>query len=201
MRNIFIFRIMAAAMLILIACSSISCAAWGEFSPERIDKMHEEDKKWSNWFEKYIKSVLYVGMPEDEFVRLFTKDKSWVDSQRPYIIKHKGSEYIVLALNGVKHRVSFTDGKLDQFETLGYEKIPIIGSTSWDYTSSLRGYKAKNAPGFYDGMSEDEFLATFSGSILSHSENRYVVTGKNGRKYRVTFKDGYLIGMETIRQF
>lgn len=199
MRNIFIFSFIEAAMLILLACSSMSCAAWGEFSPERIDKMHEEDKKWSNWFEKYIKSVLYLGMPEYEFVRLFTKDKSWIDSQRPYIIKHRGSNYIVLALNGVKHRVLFTDGKLYKFETLGYEKIPIIGPASWDYTSSLRGYKAENAPGFYDGMPEDEFLKTFYDSILSHSENSYVVTGKNGRKYRVSFTNGFLSGMESIR--
>jgi len=190
MRNSHLFRIMETLMLIILGCSSISCAAWGEFSPERIDKMHEEDKKWSNWFEKYIKSVLYVGMPEDEFVRLFTKDKSWIDSQRPYIIKHKGSEYIVLALNRVKHRVSFTDGKLDKFETLGYEKIPIIGSTSWDYTSLLRGYKISE--GLYKGMSEQEFLQNFSDSILSKFKNGYVILINDGKKYGIEFTNGIL---------
>lgn len=178
------------AVLTISACGLISCASWGEFSPQRIDKLHEADTKRNLWFEKYIESILFVGMPEDEFVKLFTKNDSWNDPQKPYIIKHNTSSYIVLCPDGVKHRITFVDAKLDKFETLGYEKIPIIGSTAWDYTSLLRGFKYSD--GLTVGMSEEEFLRNFSNAVRSKLKDGYVIQSEDGRKFGVEFNGGVL---------
>ena len=179
-------------MIILTSCTSFSNLITEDIQ----DPMYED-----NWLEQYFNDVLYVGMPEEEFVMLFTKTLDWADSKRPYITKHIKNYYIVSGLNTSyvgDCRITFSNGLLIKYERFGWGKIPIIDSGYTDLTDFLKGYKA-NGPGFYNAMREDEFLKTFSGSILSHSENYYIATGKNGRKYKVTFKDGYLIGMETIR--
>lgn len=184
-------------LLIFLILVSISCVSWGEhMTKETEDYMYED-----TWLEKYIRNVLYVGMPEEEFVKLFTKTSDWTDPKRPYIKKHVKNYYIVSGLNTSyvgDCRITFSNGLLVKYERFGWGKIPIIDSGYTDLTDLLKGYKA-NGPGFYNAMPEGEFLTTFSGSILSHSENRYVVTGKNGRKYRVSFTNGFLAGMESIR--
>ena len=187
-------------MLSIVACSSVACFVFGgEFSPERLDKIHEEDERWTDWLNKYIKGVLYVGMPVDEFVRLFTKDESWADPERPYIISHDDNRYIITGRKGIRYRLTFKDSLLEKLEQYAWEKIPVVTAHYADFTFLLKGDKSTNAPSFYDGMSEKEFLKIFSSSILSHSKDRYVVIGKNGWKYRVTFSsEGYLIGIETI---
>lgn len=184
----------------LVFCYMTSLAFGGEFSPGRLDKIHEEDKRWTDWINKYLKGVLYVGMPVDEFVRIFTKDNSWIDSEKPYIISHKDNIYIIVGRKEMKYRVTFKDGLLEKLEQHTWEKIPVVTAHYADFTFLLKGYKSTNAPGFYDGMPEDEFLQTSSGSITSQSGGRYVVIGRNGRKYRVTFTNGFLSGMESIRQ-
>lgn len=178
-------------MFVLMACSSLSNKAFGDkFSSEGVEDI-KKDKQWSEWLYKYIKNVLYVDMPTDEFVRLFTKDASWSDSERPYIISHKDNKYIVAGVNGTKFRLTFNNGLLEKLEEYGWEKfIPHYG----DISIYLKGYKNNYDQGFYDGMPEQEFLTMFSGSILSHSKDRYVVVGKNGKKYQVIFKNGYLNG-------
>lgn len=183
-------------MLIILACSFMSYSAFsGEFSPERLDKIHEEDRKKDAWYDRYITSVLYVGMPESEFVDSFTKDSSWNDSERPYIINHKGDRYVIVGLDGIKHRITFDSGLLVKFEQYGWEKSPVLTSYR-DVTGFLKGYKNTSGPGFYNAMPEGEFLQNFSGLVLSQLGNRYTVVGKNGKKYRVTFTNGFLSGME-----
>jgi hypothetical protein len=157
----------------------------------QMEQQKEENRKWNVWFNKYIKSVLYIGMPEDEFIRLFTKNSSWNEPERPYIIRYKDSSYIIIGPSGTKHRITFLNGTLYKFETLGYEKIPIIGSTSWDYTFLLKGYRISED--LYIGMSEDEFLQNFSSSILLKFKNGgYVIVTKDGKKYGIEFTDGVL---------
>ena len=177
-------------LLILTSCTSFN----EHITKEANDSMYED-----NWLVKYIDNVLYVGMSEEEFVKLFTRTSDWTDANRPYIKKHVKNYYIVSGLNTSyvgDCRITFSNGLLVKYDRFGWGKIPIIDSGYTDLTSFLKGYKVKNSPGFYDGMSEDEFLQSFAGSVLSHSDNRYVIMGKNGRKYRVTFKDSYLIGMD-----
>lgn len=203
MKNSHLFRIMEVIMLIILGCSSMSCAAWGESRPERPDKAYEEYGKVSIWYEKY----LYFEMPVDEFVSLFTKDILTDDPDKPHIINHKNNSYIVKDSKGTKYRITFENGLLTKFEKFGWEKIPIITAAYYERTYLLRGSevleeRAKTNRGFYSFMPEKEFLRTFSNSILSHSRNRdgenyYVIIGKDGRKHRITFSsEGFLIGME-----
>jgi hypothetical protein len=181
---------------IFILFNTTSCMAMDEYRMKEIDKQYQQGKREDDWWEKYIRNPLYIGMPEDEFVTLFAKRESNSDIERPYILNKKGNAYIVIGFGGKeKYRFTFVDGLLSKYEQFGLGQNPFGYSVS---TFLLKGYKA-NGPGFYNAMPEDEFLRTFSGSILSHSGNRYVVTGKNGRKYRVSFTDGFLAGMESIQ--
>lgn len=201
MRKSYVFRIMEVLMLITLVCSSIACLVFGgEFSSERLDKIHEEDKSWSEWLDKYIRNVIYVGMPVNEFVKLFTKSEPWPDLERPYILSHKDNSYIFVGRKGIRYKVTFRDGLLEKLEQYTWEKIPLITAHYKDFSHLLRGYKPVNSPGFYDEMTENEFLSIFANSILSHSKNRYVVVGKNGWKYRITFsEEGFLIGIDTLQ--
>lgn len=174
----------------------ISCTAMEEYKMKEIDRQFQQTKKEDEWWEKYIRHPVYVGMTETEFVNLFERKEANGDTDRPHIINKKGNSYIVVGLDGKeKYRFTFADGLLLKYEQFG------LGQNPFGYSDSsflLRGFEA-DGPGFYSAMTEDEFLQTFSGSILSHSKDYYIVTGKNGRKYKIKFKNGYLIGMETIR--
>ncbi len=78
--------------------------------------------------QQYIEGVLYVGMPEEEFVRLFTKASS-TDPDQPYIIEHKDNQYILLEFPSAseKARVTFRNGTLVKLERYG------TGSYPWGY--------------------------------------------------------------------
>lgn len=191
MRNRYILRVMETMSLVLLICSSVSCVTWSEFSPERIDKIDEEDRKREVWYEKYIEDVLFIGMFEEEFARLFAKNENWNDSQRPYITDHKKNIYFVIGLKGEKYRITFENGLLAKFEIFGWEKIPFITATYRDYTHLLRGYKYRGS-GFYKGMSEGTFLKKFSNQIILRLKNGYVVLMVDGHKYGAEFTDGIL---------
>lgn len=183
-------------MLITVACSCVACSVFeGEFSPRRIDRLHEEHKRWSDWVKKYIKDVLYVGMPEDEFVRLFTKDESWGDAEKPYIINHKDNEYIIVGRKEIRYKVTFKNGLLAKLKQRTWEKIPVVTTQYKDFTFLLKGHKYTD--GLYKGMPEDEFFKKFSHKIVSKfergNENGYILLLKHGNRLEVCFKDKVLI--------
>lgn len=167
--------------------------AWfgNEYSVEAGKKAMEEDEKWSNWLKKYIEDVLYVGMPVDKFIKLFTKDEGWTDPERPYIISHNKNRYIFIGINKTKFRVSFKNGLLEKLEQYGWEKF-ILHYT--DASIYLKGYNNPYAHTFYSGMPEEEFLKIYSGAILVHKKNWYIIKEKNGLKWKVIFENGYLSG-------
>lgn len=142
MRNkIKVFIAIGAVMLILLGDHTFGCAFFGDEynpNPEEAKKSMEEDKKWNAWIEKYIENVLYVGMPEDEFVRLFTKYESWVDQERPYIISRKNNRYTFLGINDNKFRVTFKNQLLDKLEHYGLNKFILCYT---DVSIFLRGYR------------------------------------------------------------
>lgn len=178
-------------MLVLLVCSSISCLVFGaEFNLEENGRIQQEDKKWSSWLNKYVKSVLYIGMPEGKFASLFTKDIFWSDSDRPHIIHHKNDKYIIMGLKSRKYRVTFKNGLLLKLEEYGWEKIPLLTANYRDVSDLLKGYEISE--GLYKGMPEDEFLRNFSHEILSKFKNGYVVVTKKGEKYGVEFINGFL---------
>ncbi|MFH1231475.1 MAG: hypothetical protein V1709_08285 [Planctomycetota bacterium] len=196
MKRNYLYRLMEAFMLITVAYSCIVCFAFeGEFSPKRLDRIHEEDKRWSDWIKRYIKDVLYVGMSEDEFVGLFTRDASWIDSERPYIISHKGNEYIFVGRKKIRYKVTFKDGILARLGQRTWEKIPILTTHYADFTFLLKGHKYTD--GLYKGMAEDEFLKNFFHKVVSKfkrgNENGYILLLKHGNKLEVCFEDKTLV--------
>ncbi|MFH1232066.1 MAG: hypothetical protein V1709_11295 [Planctomycetota bacterium] len=188
--------IIMGALIFTLFIKQISAYAFfgDEFnlSPEEAKKSMEEDRKWRAWLKKYIKDVLYVGMSENEFVKLFTKDESWTDSESPYIISQNKNRYVFMGLNKNKFRVTFKNGLLEKLEEYGWEKFILCYN---DVSTFLKGYNDRYATAFYDGMSEEEFLKLYSGSILVHKKDWYVVQERDGRKFQLKFKNGYLIGM------
>ncbi len=191
----YIFNFIGDLMLVLLMCSNLPKYAFGgDFNPSRLEKLNEEDRKWSGWLKKYIKDVLYVGMPVDKFVRLFTKDESWSDSESPYIISQKDNKYIISGINKNKFRATFKDGALERLELYGLEKFPMLFPHYMDVSTFLKGYKSPYAHVFYDGMPEEEFLKVYSDAILVHKNDWYIIKETNGHKWKVIFKDGYLIG-------
>lgn len=197
MKNKFLI-IMGALMMILFTKQISGFAFFGdEYNPnsEEVKKSIKEDRKWSAWLEKYIKSVLYVRMPEDEFVRLFTKEESWVDLERPYIISRKNNTYVFIGINKNKFRAIFKESSLTKLELYGLEKFPMLFPHYMDVSPFLKGYSDRFATAFYDGMPEEEFLKVYSGSILAHKKDWYVVQEKDGRKFQLKFSNGYLNGI------
>lgn len=149
--------------------------------------------------EKYdyakLYTELYVGMPESDFVKLYDENNNLKDESKPRIVEHQNNQYYLQFKDG-KARVTFEVGKLSKLEVLRRDEPPFAFLVYSDATHSLKGFV--DDKGFYDGMSEKEFLREFSGSILKHSHDMYVFLGKNGKKYRVKFYNGYLIGMESL---
>lgn len=92
---------------------------------------------------KYVENVLYVGYSENDFISRFTRDSSWTDPERAYIIEHQGNQYIILTLPGPtddKARVTFDNGKL-----IKYEKFD-LGTNRGGYsncTAMLRGSRGE----------------------------------------------------------
>jgi hypothetical protein len=161
---------------------------------DQMDRWREESLKATVWEKKYLENILYLGMPESEFVNFFTKTSKWTDSERPYITKQIGNRYILSGLTSSHdYRVTFENGKLIKFETFVLDKIPPLTAHYSDATHFLKGYKGGS--GLYSGMPESE-LNKFE--ILSHSGNIYIVIGNDQRRYKVTFKNGYLVGMKSL---
>ena len=138
---------------------------------------------------------LYVGMPESDFVKLYDENKGLKEESKPRIIKHQKDQYYLQLIDG-KARVTFADSKLSKLEVLRRDKPPLAFLVYSDATYSLKGFT--DSKGFYDGMPEGEFLNEFSNVIIKHQHDRYIFWGKDGKKYRVTFYNGYLIGRESL---
>lgn len=192
-----IFFILAGVqmlMLININLTSFAFNGIGEYSPEELKKLNEEDEKWNVWLKKYIKEVLYVGMPEDEFVKIFTKDDLWSDPERPYIIKHISGSYYLIGRKGMRYKVTFKNGVLGELAQRTWEKIPIITTHYKDFTHLLREYKYTE--GLYKGMPEDEFLKKFFHKVISKferdNENGYILLLKHGNRLEVCFENKIL---------
>ncbi len=161
---------------------------------------------------KYINNVLYIGMPESDFVNLFTKREEQEGSLRPYIIKHKDNVYYIWEpeyyflkkklgstwSNWGRSRISFDKGRLIKYEIQHLEKPPFVFPIYTDDTSVIKGFVNKNDKGFDWEISENEFLAKFSGSILKHKRDWYIFWAKDGKKYRVQFLDGTLKSIEPL---
>lgn len=77
---------------------------------------------------KYITGILYVGMPEEEFVKQFTWNESFDGTIKPYITKHVKNIYYIKvpftkilnrtfgSVNRETERITFRDGKLIKYE-------------------------------------------------------------------------------------
>jgi hypothetical protein len=133
------------ALLIVFVC--YSCAStenWTEtdwklaqlgISPEE----HASQVKQGQLRQRYLYDVLYVGMPEEQFLKLFTKTSAWTDPDRPYIAQRQDHTYILLATpryDNDRARVTFKDGDLVKCEEYGQ------GDNPWGYSDStflLRG--------------------------------------------------------------
>ena len=108
-----------------------------------------EDPVW----EKYIYNVIYVGMPEDEFVKLFTWNKEFEGTLRPYIVKDIRDIYYFIEpevkfmkkylkqsniANTGKARVKFKDGLLVKYESQYWGKPPFVFLIWGDLTTDLK---------------------------------------------------------------
>jgi hypothetical protein len=66
-------------------------------------------------------------MPEEEFLRRFTKTDAWTDPNKPYIISRSSNRYVVSevpAYGNFKGRVTFVEGKLAKYEQFGRGENP-----------------------------------------------------------------------------
>lgn len=102
--------------------------------------------------EKYIYNVIYVGMPKEEFVKLFTWNEDFEGTLRPYITKNKENVYYLnepyyefmkeelnqsnIANTG-KGRVKFENGRLVKYEIQYRDKPPFIFLVWKDMTANL----------------------------------------------------------------
>lgn len=102
---------------------------------------------------KYFYNVLYVGMPEEDFVNRFTKNVSYEGTARPYIFKKAGSIYYITFPNlpylrrdiSLVSRITFIDGKLIKSEYRHMNEPPFMWYSYGDDTDYLRGDHAFNA--------------------------------------------------------
>ena len=160
---------------------------------------------------KYIYNIAYVGMTEKEFLNFFTWSKEFEGTLRPYIVKHIKDTYYLnepvynfmrkeLHWSNISNtdtsRIKIKNGRLVKYEVQYWDKPPFVFLVYSDNTNLLRGYVDDR--GFYNAMSESDFLREFSGSLLSHKGDKYVFICKNGKKYRAIFYNGYLIGQEPL---
>jgi len=139
-------RLVIAGLLALVALPS--CAAGESRKPfipwAQSEREREIGDRIDEIWERFIHEVLYVGMPEEEFVQLFTKSSSWKDPDRPYIIEREEHRYIFLQAPRYgkdQGRVTFVNGALSKYEQFGLGQNP-FGYT--DCTFLLR--PAKGVP-------------------------------------------------------
>ena len=90
-----------------------------------------DDRKDRLW-RGYTFNVLYVGMPEEEFVRLFSNQAG--SGERPYTIEQSNHRYVFLEFPALsktdKARVTFENGRLVKYERFG------LGTNPWGYSNS-----------------------------------------------------------------
>lgn len=177
---------------------------------------------------KYFYNVLYVGMPEENFVNRFTKNASYEGTARPYIFKKAGTIYYITFPNlpylrdiSLVSRITFLDGKLIKSESRHMGEPPFMWYSYSDDTDYLRGNYTFNAtnsfkelslpennPARLSSMSEQEFLSQIKTDNYFHlvkeqsakSGNRYIIQGKNGKKWRLSFyPEGGLFRQEPMQ--
>ena len=115
----------------LILSSCLSFADYERYQMNEIDRGYNRQKSEDEWWTKYIRNVLYIGMLEDEFLEAFKKHEESIDLDRPYISSVKNHRYIVLGLGGKeKYRVTFDNGRLSKYEQFGLGQNPFGYSDS-----------------------------------------------------------------------
>ena len=122
--------------LIAVGCSPQFTKGWTDtdwrlaamgISPIDRAKSDEQSRLWR----VYVYDVLYVGMPEEEFVRLFTRSGSAFD--HPYIVAQSDHQYVFLEYPSQEHdkaRVTFQGGRLIKYERYG------LGTNPWGYSNA-----------------------------------------------------------------
>lgn len=191
MSKIFRYKFICGLAVTVFVYFSLGCFAFGsDFSPGRLGKANEEDANWKNWLDKYIRGVLYIGMPVNEFLKNFTKDGSWTDSERPYIIGNEDNNYIIVGRKNLKYKVIFKDNLLEKLEQYTYDKIPIVTAHYENVPFYLKGEKIID--GLYQGMSEEDFLNTFSDKILMKFEKGYLISTNDKHKLGIKFTNSIL---------
>lgn len=123
-----IINILLLAGNLLISCGrpkNISELDW-ELAKNGMSREQYEVGVKRGQIQRRTEDLLYIGMPETQFISLFTKS---ANANNPYIIEHKENQYIFLEfpLKKEKARVTFQDGKLIKFERYG------TGSNPWGY--------------------------------------------------------------------
>ncbi len=101
----------------------ISALIPGAPSPQEREISNKIDEVW----QRNVREVLYVGMPEEEFLKQFTKTNSWNDLDRPYIIQQSGHTYVFLQAPRYgqdKGRVTFVNGTLVKYGQFGLGENP-----------------------------------------------------------------------------
>ena len=155
---------------------------------------------------KYLIDILYVGMPEEEFVKYFTWDESFEGTVKPHIMKHvKDVYYIRVPFAKILNRalglvsretekITFKERKLVKYETQCRPDPPFTFLLVYhDITSSLEGYQYSD--GLYKGIPEEDFLKKFKDKIHRDSDYKnhwYYVTVASNLVYRVIFENGKL---------
>ena len=118
-----------AGLLALVG--STSCASLGSNGPfipwAQSEREREISDKIDEVWQRNVREVLYVGMPEEEFLKQFTKSNTWNDPDRPYIIQQSGHTYVFLQAPRYgqdKGRVTFVTGALVKYEQFGLGENP-----------------------------------------------------------------------------
>ncbi len=79
--------------------------------------------------QRTMEHTLYVGMLEDEFVRVIPTKEKQTNLDGPYLLEHNGNRYVFMEFpqQNEKARVTFENGKLSKFERYG------TGTNPWGY--------------------------------------------------------------------
>ena len=162
------------------------------------DSSKIEIKQTEYKINKYIDNDVHYKMPEEEFIKMFTKKEDWQDKNKPYIIKHKKNYYVLKEpdvyffgiTQGGKIKVTFENRKLVKLVSSGWEGLPIF-RLDYDCTHFLKYYEIQN--GLYVGMPEKEFLHKFSNRTMAKAAEGYYALVMSDGSYRVvSFNDGIL---------
>lgn len=170
---------------------------------------------------KYLYDVLYVGMPEEEFISKFTKNATYEGTARPYIFKETKNVYYITFPNlpylrddiNLISRITFKDRLLIKMEDRYLSKPPFMWYVYGDITNSLMRKEGNNLAlpenaAQFDSMYEDEFVnkvASDTFFTIINKENRpsgniYIIQGKDGKKWRLKFyPEGGLFRRECLR--